>query len=325
MEDIWQECVDKKNDVFVESSYSDTYKMLSNDFSYVLSENPNTGQQNVIDTLTPEQRSKHPKFIHGTGLIGKFKYLTRVAQFDAPEKLQLCTENMTGIFRYGPANQGAVNMLGFGFKFFRESLKKASSKKSIYNTLMIGGTANKIDPKYLPTVGDVKYYSTDITQIGTGNNNKVAFLARAFSDLVTDPNILNVSKFIHKYERINFEFNPQLMKDFESVKHDELIVENVKNVINANMLGSKKTNYVIGTFYAMEANGTYKIELGDVILSEPVIISNYANSFLFFQHDLDNVKPKKSQKSHNTFDTLNENENSQSVCIFARRIKHLFV
>lgn len=320
MENLWQKCVIGQNDKPDSSSLGDPYKIMANDFSYVLSHNPNTGQHNVIDILTIEQRSKHPKFIHSKGVIGKFKYKTRVAQFDTSIKSQLCTQNMTGIFRFGPANLGAVNMLGLGFKFFGSN---SDENESIYNTLMIGGTAEKINPEYPPTVGDVKYYSTDISSIDTKINKKVDFLSRAFTDLVVDPNILDVSVFIQKYKRIFFEFNPQLMKSFDDVLHNETIIDNIKHVINAKF-GS---NYTMGTFYALHEHG-YKIELGDLILLEPVIISNFADSHLFFQHDIDpeNVKSKKSGRcAKPIINLLNENPDSQSSCIFAQRIKHLFM
>lgn len=321
MEELWQKCVDGQCDVTNESSHTDIYKILGNDFSYVLSKNQNTGQHNIIDTLTVEQRKKHPKFIHETGIVGKFSYRTRVSQLDTSEKIpQLCTKNMTGIFRFGPAKQGYVNILGFGFKFFDIS-NNQTTKESIYNTLMIGGSAEKIDPMYPPKISDIKFYSTDISSIDTKKSKKVNFLTHSFMDLITNPNIINVSKFVTKYKCIFFEFNPQLMKQFENVIHDDAVVHNIKNIINT--CASEKTNYVLGTIFAIYENTGYKIELGDIILLEPVIISNYANSHLFFQHDLDNILPKKVDDKHVLkSDDLNVNSNSQSMCLFAQRIKH---
>ncbi len=337
MNNLWEKIVEKQLDPMpIDKKISDLITLFTDDYSYILSQNSKNNKKNVIDELTDEQRAAHPKFIHKFGFVGKFKYNPNVSSNETKTNMRvsipisICTENMSGILRFGPANLGNVNMLGFGFKFYSNDPMKT---ESIFNTLMIGGTADQINPKNPPNMGDVLFYSTDISSINVTANKQVNFLSKTFSDLTPNPNLLDVGKFISNYPQINFKFNSRLMKEFKNVQHTDLIVENVKNVINADMERFTETNtdvgYILGTIY-VESNN-YEKNLGQIELMEPVIVSNYANKYLFFQHNVLDILPDKPtinsshvKKCPMKHMGLNENDHSSRslCCRFFRRIKY---
>lgn len=347
MDTLWKKIFENSNQEFVgRNKLVDVYNVMTVDLSYVLRKNPNTGEQNVVDELTREQRLSHPKFIHQKGLVAKFNYVPYNTQSN---KSQLCDEKMSGILRFGPANKCQINMLSFAFKFWHAlSTSTSTENESLYNMLLTGGSAKNIDPLNPPCIGnsEVPYYATDISFIDTTLNKGANFLSKSFSDLVENQNALDVSEFVPdpKYRIVYFKLNPLIMRDFDQIKHDPNILENMEKAINKHMkktwsvirdqdqdkdqdqdqdqeddrynLSDHYESFELGYFYAL-ANNT-EIKLGTIFLTTPVIRSLYADKFLFFQHNLANVKPVKGTVPKN-HDNLNTNP-KKCECVFARRL-----
>lgn len=331
MDALWNKIARNSDHQFTgNSKLVDVYKVMNVDLSYVLAENPNTKQHNVVDELTPEERLQHPKFIHAEGLVAKFDYVPH-EKIHTSDKL--CDQKMSGILRFGPANKCQINMLSFAFKFWLSN--NSTDSESLYNMLVTGGAARNIDPLKPPTIGgkEIPYYSTDISFIDTTLNKGANFLSKSFSDLVENQNALDVSKFVKDPmdHTVFFKLNQLILNDFDEIKHDSMILENMRKVINGYMKKSK-TEYQyepfeLGYFYTLNQvvdenlkESTELSILGTVYLSNPVIRSLYADNFLFFQHNLADVKPvKDSKRKRDDNEKLNVNP-QRCDCVFARRL-----
>jgi len=350
---LWRSILSGQSEPLIEESkMKDNLTLMSDDYSYILSNNPNTKKHNIVDALTHQQRLDHPKIIHKHGFVGRFEYVplnffaSSNGQGIYPEMMaaamganimvtnmmvgqeQLHAKRLMGVFRCGPANLCDVNMIGLAIKFYRNE-----HTPSVFNTLMIGGTATPIDPVDPPSIGDIASYSTDISSIDTSANKNVRFLTKAFTDLTPNPNAINVEKFIKGYKKMNFRFNSRLLEKLKSVQHNQSVVRSTQDVINEDMKqhDDQKINndYILGTIYVVDNDDdSLEYDLGHLILSDPVLVSNFADKYLFFQHDLDNVRTDKdtieeSKKCpFNKSNYLNENVRSRtSLCHrFFRRL-----
>ncbi len=236
----------------------------------------------------------------------------------------LCQYHMEGIFRIGPANLEKLNLIGQGFKFFPNMESNVDSGS--YNLLLLGGSAKPIDKSCPPSLGDIEIYSSNTSFVDKSENKDVAFLSRAFSDLVQDPTILDTSEFVKESNIIYFKFNSQLQEAFLKVKHTATLIENMRDIINYQHYQIQNQNqnqkYELGHFEIVNDHAI-KIRLGTIYLLDDVIISNYADRYLFFQHNLLHMKSKKKNQTKPT--TTNENlDGEKKVCTFFRRVKYLF-
>ncbi len=314
MKQLWQKIVDGQNMPLISDGCFATVKMLSDDFSYVAQEN--NGLYNHLDELSEQQRQSHPKFIHSKGIVGTFLYVPFGEVKNNLDSQELCNYNMEGIFRIGPANITKVNLIGQAFKFF-----PIHSSVS-YNLLLLGGSTKPIDSTCPPSIGEIDIYASNTSFVNNSENKDVQFLAKAFSDLVKDPSVLDTSAFLKSENNsIYFIFNEELQQELLKVKHTASVVENMKDVINHHMHKKNSKNYELGSFETI-TNKSIIIRLGTVYLLSDVIISNYADRYLFFQHNLLHMNTQNTKCLRKQ--TLNENDNNKTFCNLLRRLKYFF-
>jgi hypothetical protein len=326
MDALWNDIKTQQKAIFLKTSkLMDTPKILGDDYSYVA--RLNGIKNNVVDKLSKFQRLHHPKFIHAKGIVGKFVYIPIFTQESTYMDLSgLCKcENLQGIFRFGPATPGK-NLYGPAFKFFQ-----GSEEKSIYNMLMLGGTASPYGK-----IGDIACYSTDTSFLLKEKDTDLTFLAHVFGDLVKNPNILSIEKFVgSKCKEIKFEFNSGLQRQFDRVvnRGDKWLLPLLCGIINSELENNRGQTYILGSFY-IEHSGfpnwkgeiyKTKVVIGRIQLVEPVVTSKFANQYLFFQHELIGIKlsnPVNGCPGYMSSD-LNENENHFTCGRLVNRIGYL--
>lgn len=290
MDELWSKIVSGANyEPLPNPTVCDKVKILSSDFSYVAASN--NGSERVVDELTSEQRTAHPKFIHAEGVVGKFEYRSTDGK--------VCRK---GILRFGPAAKGKMNLLGLALKFYN-----SDTVNSVHNMVMLGGTATPIDAGNPPALGDVEVYSTDTSGIDVSVNRETRLLSRMFSDLVENPNVLDVSEFYLGVDKVQFRFHPEIMAVFDTILHTDQIVENMRKALQSNLFG-----------HLYVTKKSRDVKLGTIELLDPFcIISHYANRHLFFQHNLLDMKIENCPGNRN----LNEN---RQRCLAMKRVGYLF-